>query len=154
MPRKLFEEFNVGDKFFSPGRTITEGAAATMIGYAGYHFPAFIDEEFAKASLYGSRIIPGRLTVFFMGGLVEMTEFMDLQAMVGLVGINNIKLRNAVHPGDTIRLEIEVTVKRVTSNPERGLITHHEVCKNQRGEVVAEADITHILKIGYKRPSA
>ncbi|MFC1964059.1 MaoC/PaaZ C-terminal domain-containing protein [Chloroflexota bacterium] len=151
MARKLFEDFNVGDKFISPGRTITEGAAATMIGYAGYHFPAFIDEQFAKTTIFGSRIIPGRLTLYFMGGLVEMTEFMDLRAMIGLVGINNIKFKNPVHHGDTIKLEIEVTHKRVTSNPERGIITHHEVARNQRGEVVAEADITHILKIGYKR---
>jgi acyl dehydratase len=142
---KYFEDFNVGDKFVTPGKTITEGAIATMVGLAGFVLPLFNDEEYARTTIFGGRIAPGRLTLFVMGGLVEQTGLFE-DTVIALVGLDNIRFRAPLRAGDTIRVEIEITAKKETSRSDRGLITHRETCRNQRGEIVVEAESTHLLK--------
>ena len=144
---KRFEDMNLGDKFLTPGRTITDAAISTIMGYAGYCAPFMIDEEYAKGTIFGGRIAPGRLTLLMMGGLVEMSGLLDMEGTIALVGMNNIRIRSPLRAGDTIRVEIEVIQKRVTSNPEQGIIVHKEVCKNQREQIVAEAEVSHMMKV-------
>lgn len=142
---KYFEEFNMGDKFVTPGKTITEGAITMMVGLAGFVIPLFNDEEYAKTTIFGGRIAPGRLTLFVMGGLVEQTGLFE-DTVIALVGINNVRVRNPLRAGDTIRVEMEITGKKETSRPDRGIIVHKELCQNQRGEIVAEAEVSHLMK--------
>ena len=46
---KYYEEFEVGARYSTYGRTITEGDLSLFCAFAGYHVPLFIDEEFASA---------------------------------------------------------------------------------------------------------
>ncbi len=142
---KYFEEFNVGDKIITPGKTITEGAITMMVGLAGFVIPLFNDEEYAKTTVFGGRIAPGRLTLFVMGGLVEQTALFE-DTVIALVGITNVRVKGPLRAGDTIRVEMEITGKKETSRPDRGLIVHKELCKNQRGEVIVEAEVTHLMR--------
>jgi len=145
---KYLEDFNLGEKHTTQARTITEGALAILEGLAGYCAPFMIDEEYAKTTVFHGRVAPGRLTLLMMGGLIEMSGgaiFGEMEDGL-LVGINNIKFRNPLRAGDTIRVEMEVIEKRETKNPERGLLIHKEICKNQRDEVVAEAETLHLIR--------
>lgn len=143
---RYFEDYKIGDRFTTPGRTVSEGALAIIEGLGGYCAPFMIDEEFAKATPLGGRIAPGRAVAFLMGGLVEMSDIFDLETVIALMGLNNIRFRSPLRAGDTIRVEMEITDMRETKNPERGLLIHKEICKNQRGEVVAEVEGTHLIK--------
>lgn len=145
MSGKYFEDFNIGDKFVTPGRTVTEGAIATMVGLGGFVHPLFNDEEYAKTTIFGGRIAPGRLTLFFMGGLEEQLGIYE-GTLVALVGLDKIRFRAPVRPGDTLRVEMEVTDKKESSKPDRGLIVHKSICRNQRGETVAETEASHLVK--------
>jgi acyl dehydratase len=116
-----------------------------MVGLAGFVLPLFNDEEYARTTIFGGRIAPGRLTLFVMGGLVEQTGLFE-DTVIALVGLDNIRFRAPLRAGDTIRVEIEITAKKETSRSDRGLITHRETCRNQRGEIVVEAESTHLLK--------
>lgn len=143
---KYFEEFNVGDKFVTPGKTISEGTIDTMVGLAGFILPLFTDEEYCKTSTpFGGRIGPGRLTLLVMGGLSEQTGIWE-DTVIALVGLNNVRIKSPLRAGDTIRVEMEIIDKKETSRPNRGLITHKETCRNQRGEVVVEAEAIHLVR--------
>ena len=143
---KYFEEFNIGDKFVSPGKTLSQGAIDIMVGLGGFIIPLFNDEEYCKTSTpFGGRIVPGRLIVFIMGGLTEQTGIYE-DTVIALVGLNNIRIKAPIRAGDTIRVEMEIIDKKETSRPDRGLLTHRETCINQRGEAIIEAEVLHLMK--------
>ena len=149
MAGKYFEEFDIGQKFVTPGKTVTDAAVTAIVGLAGYTEKFFNDEEYAKANTpFGGRIAPGRMTLLLMGALSEQTGIWE-DTVIALVGLEEIKVIAPLRIGDTIKVEMEITEKRETSKPDRGIIIHKEICRNQRGEAVAEAKAIHLVK---KRP--
>jgi acyl dehydratase len=60
---RYFEEFAVGDKVTSQGRTITESDIMTFAGFSGDYNPIHIDAEFSKTGLFGERIAHGLLVL-------------------------------------------------------------------------------------------
>ncbi|MFQ5692504.1 MAG: MaoC family dehydratase N-terminal domain-containing protein, partial [Nitrospinota bacterium] len=65
---------------------------------------------------------------------------------MALVGIRDLKMKAPVRVGDTIRVEVEVTEKRETSKPDRGVVTSRQVVTNQRGEAVVEYTVSRIIR--------
>ena len=145
MPR-YFEDYQVGEKFISPGRTVTDADISIVLGIGRYIDPFMIDEEYAKETVFGGRIAAGRFIIFMMGGLVGMSHFMDLETAIAVVGLDKIRFRSPLRAGDTIKVEVELVEKKETSKADRGITVHKETCKNQRGEIVAEMESTHMVK--------
>ena len=69
-----------------------------------------------------------------------MTGDLFRGSVVALAGIENAKFLRHVMPGDTIRTEVEVMQKRLTSKPDRGLVVFRDHVYNQRGEEVFQND--------------
>ena len=148
---KYWEDYEVGEKFVTPGRTIGQGMIDIILGLAGFTLPLFWDEEEARKTAFATRIAPGRLTLLIMGGLEEQSGFWDDETMVALLGIDKVKITSPLKAGDTIRIHGEVIEKRSTKNPDRGIIIHRSTCKNQKGDTVAETETTHLVK---RKPAA
>jgi acyl dehydratase len=146
MSPKYWEDYNIGDKFETPGKTITEAAISIMIGLGGYTLPLFLNEEEAKKTMFGSRIAPGRLTLFMMGGLEEQSGMWDEETMIALLGIDKVRAKAPLRAGDTISVEMEVIDKRETKSPDRGIIVHKSICRNQKDEEIMEVETTHLVK--------
>ena len=142
---KYYEDYQIGESAETCPRTVTEADLSIMLGIARYMEPLMIDEEFAKKSHFGTRIAPGRLILLFMGGAAGQTGIFGLENLIGLVGFDNIKFKNPLRAGDTIRTVIEITGKKVTSKPGRGIIFHTETCYNQNDEVLATLDCAHLI---------
>ncbi len=64
---KFYEDYIVGEKRTTLGRTVTESDISMMLGITRYLEPLMIDEEFAKKAHFGARIAPGRMILLFMG---------------------------------------------------------------------------------------
>ena len=139
---KYYEEFEVGSKHPTYTRTLTEGELAFFCSFVGYHVPLFIDEEYAKQTRYGGRIIPSAMIMAISTG---MTESLFRRSVVAQLGIDNGRFLKPVRIGYTITTEVEVMSKRATSNPEHGLIVFRDRVSNQRGEVVFEVDKTVLV---------
>jgi len=140
-----YEDFKVGNRFTTPGKTVTEAMINLMVGLGGFVAPLFNDEEYARTTPFGGRIAPGRMALFLMGGLEEQTGIYE-GGLIALVGIDKVRFRAPLRAGDTIRVEMEVTAMRETSRGHAGLITHQSRCLNQRDEVIAEAEASHLIK--------
>lgn len=140
---KFFEEFEVGDRYQTYGRTITEGDLSLFCALVGYHVPLFIDEEYAQRTTYGGRIVPSALIMSFSTG---MTESLFRTTVVALLGVDRGRFFLPVRPGDTIRTEVEVLEKKETSDPSRGIVIFRDRVINQRGEKVFEIEKTALLK--------
>ncbi|MFC2031818.1 MaoC/PaaZ C-terminal domain-containing protein [Chloroflexota bacterium] len=139
-----YEDFRIGDRFTTPAKTVTESVITMMVGLGGYTVSLFNDEEYAKTTIFKGRIAPGRVTVFMMGGLIEQTGIFD-ETLVALVGIDKLRFKGPLRAGDTIKVKIEIMGKRETKNPGHGIIIHKDSCLNQRGELIVEEEVAHLM---------
>jgi 3-hydroxybutyryl-CoA dehydratase len=140
---RYFEEFEVGQLYPTYARTITEGDLSWFCAFVGYHVPLFIDEEYAKRTPYGGRIVPSALTMSISTG---MTESLYRTTVIGLLGVDRGRFLAPVRPGDTIHTEVEVLSKRETSNPAQGIVVFRDHVLNQHGTTVFEIDKTVLVQ--------
>src|SRR5215813_3803722 len=54
-----FEDFSVGQHWLTPRRTITEADVVMFAAFTGDYNPVHTDEEFAKTTPFGRRILHG-----------------------------------------------------------------------------------------------
>ncbi len=143
---KYFEDFETGDRFTTSGRTVTEFDVMTFVTLTGYLEPLFIDAEYIREkSEFGERIAPGLLTTAFADALIAQTGVLHGTGMA-LLGIEGLKMKAPVKVGDTIRVEVEITGKRETSKPDRGVVTSRQMVRNQRGETVVEYTVSRFIR--------
>ena len=140
---KYYEEFEVGRRYPTYGRTITEGDLSLFCALIGYHVPLFIDEEYAKTTAYGGRILPSAMIMAISTG---QTESLFRTTVIGLVGVERGRFLAPVRPGDTVTTEVEVVSKRGTSKPDRGLIVFRDHLLNQHGETVYQIDKITLIR--------
>ena len=137
MPGLYFEQFTVGMKFQHPiRRTITE--ADNVFFSALTHNPAalHLDEEYAKGTEFGTRIVNSCLTLSFMVG-ISVGET-TLGTTVANLGWDEVRFPKPLFHGDTIRVETEVAELRESkSRPNNGIVVFLHRTYNQKNEVVA-----------------
>ena len=135
MPGKLFEEFQEGEVIHHDvGRTITEADNVLFCALTMNDQPLHLDEEWAKRSPFGKRVVNGLLTLALSVGM----SVRDLTAgtLVANLGYYDVEHTKPVFHGDTIRVRSEVLKKTPTSKPERGIVEIRHVVTNQDGEEV------------------
>ena len=131
---RYFEEFNLGDKMTSQGRTITEADIVMFAGLSGDFNPVHIDAEFAKAGMFGERIAHGLLVLSVASGLAWQLGFMagTADAFLSL----DCKFAGPTKIDDTIKVSAEVAQKREMPGSGGGMVIFNVEVKNQRDEVV------------------
>lgn len=138
-----WEEFEVGKRYPTYGRTVTEGDLSLFCAFVGYHVPLFIDEEYAKTTPYGGRIAPSSFT---MSVSTAMTESLFRDTVIALLSVERGHFLAPVRAGDTIRTEAEVLSKRETKNAAKGVVVFRDHVLNQRAETVFQIDKTTLIK--------
>ena len=138
MPGLYFEEFSVGQRFAHPiRRTVTE--ADNVFFTAMTHNPAqlHLDEEYAKTTEFGARIVNSLFTLGLMIG-ISVGET-TLGTTVANLGMDEVRFSKPVFHGDTLHVESEVLELRASkSRRGQGIVTFSHKAINQRGEIVAQ----------------
>jgi len=128
----------VGQKFAHPiRRTVTE--ADNIFFTAMTHNPAqlHLDEEYAKNTEFGTRIVNSLFTLGLMIG-ISVGET-TLGTTVANLGMDEVRFPKPVFHGDTLHVESEVLELRPSkSRPGQGIVTFLHKAINQKGEVVAQ----------------
>jgi acyl dehydratase len=131
---RYYEEFEIGQRFETPRRTVIAADISTFAGLTADFNPLHMDEVFAAESDFGGRITHGPMIVGMAFGLASRAGLMDGTVM-GLLDIA-WKFTLPVRPGDTISVIVNVTDKRMTKKPDRGVVEVGLDVLNQHGEVV------------------
>ncbi|MSO72632.1 MAG: MaoC family dehydratase [Rhodospirillaceae bacterium] len=140
-----FEEFAVGMVFQHPIRR-TIGEADNVFFSALTHNPAalHLDEEYAKQTEFGARVVNSCLTLSFMVG-ISVGET-TLGTAVANLGWDEVRFPKPLFHGDTIRVETEVLELRESrSRPEQGIVIFAHRTFNQRNELVASCKRTALM---------
>ena len=141
-----FERAAVGDRWTSPELTLDD-RCREVTAWAGYGFPLFSDEGFARRAGFSAIPVPGELVLLLMGGLAEQTAAFD-ETTLALTGLDEVRFRTPCHAGNTIRLQMEVVARELSCSGRRGFLTFAWTCLNQRGETVVQARATLAFRTG------
>jgi len=144
MPGVYFEDLNVGDKFTSTGRTVTETDIVQFLNLSRNLEPQFNDREFYEKSwVYKRLATPGGLTFVFATGLFTHLGLLSGTGQ-GFLGMDELRVPAPLFCGDTLYLEVVIGEKRLSSKG-RGIVTMSFTGLNQHGETVMTCKQTYIV---------
>lgn len=144
---KYFEDWEVGDEFETGRRTVTEADIVLFAGLSGDYNPLHTNEEFAKKTLFGTRVAHGFLVHSISIGLINQTTFFNGTVMAQK-GHRNVIFTKGVVAGDTIYAKVKIAEKNDMGKSDRGELVFDVEVINQRGEVCSKS--TRILLIKKK----
>jgi acyl dehydratase len=145
VPPLFFEDVEIGFRFETPRRTVTEADLVAFSGISGDFNPLHTDSVFAAESIYGERIAHGALVVSLVTGLRNRVGLFD-GTLMGLLEIRNWRFAAPVRIGDTIRVVNEVTALEETSKPDRGIMVQRIEVRNQDDAVVQDGEFVMLLR--------
>ncbi len=139
-----FDEFEVGAKYVSQARTVTEADVVAFAGVSGDFNPLHTNAEFGKSTPFGERIAHGMLVVSIATGMAQWSGIFEGTTIALMQQV--IQYKGAVMFGDTVHLEQEVLEKKETSKTDRGVVIFASRVLNQRDEVVIDGEWTLLMK--------
>ena len=131
---KWYDEVALGERF-ATRVTVTEAHLVLAAGMFGDFNPLHVDEEFARRSRFGGRILHGPFTSALVSAPVGM--FFAGTAIAYLE--HNCRFTAPVRPGDTLATEWTVTGKLDKPRHNGGICVLQGAARNQEGETVVEA---------------
>jgi itaconyl-CoA hydratase len=149
MAGKYFEDLEVGAIIkHRLGRTVTEMDNVLFSSLTMNPQPLHLDEEFARKTQFGRRIVNG---IFTLGLAVGLTVY-DLTegTLVANLSYETVKHPHPMFHGDTLYVETEILSKRESqSKPDRGIVRFRHIGRNQENVIVIEFERTALM---LKRP--
>ena len=132
---RFFEDFEVGVRRELGSRRVSEDEIVRF----GHEFdpqPFHIDASAAQRSMFGGLIASGWHTCSIAMRLICDGYLLE-SASLGSPGVDTIRWKKPVRPGDTLTLySTTIAAKPSSSKPDRGVLTHETELVNQHGEVV------------------
>jgi 3-hydroxybutyryl-CoA dehydratase len=132
---KWYDEVAAGDTF-GTRVTVTEAHLVLAAGLFGDFNPLHVDEEFARLSRFGTRILHGPFTSALISSPVGMYFAGTAIAYME----HACRFKAPVKPGDTLATTWTVTSTLPKPKHKGGIVVMTCVSTNQSGQVVVEAD--------------
>lgn len=133
MSRIFYEDLEEGKEHKSSGRTVTETDVVNFAGISADYNNMHIDEEFAKKTVFKTRVAHGMLVTSIATGLWFT---MPRLATVAFMGLEDWRFSGAVFPGDTIHITRKLVEKKDHKRPNMGFFIFEVNVHNQKEEVV------------------
>lgn len=143
-PRGLyFEEFEIGVKLVTRGRTVTESDIVQFAGLTGDYNPMHTDAEYTKKSFMGQRVAHGMLVISYAMGLAYQLGILE-QTVLAFRGLE-MKFSAPVMIGDTIHAELTVVEKKEAARLGGGTVVIDLKILNQENKTVQKGTITLLM---------
>ena len=146
MPDRYFEEHEIGQRWVTWARTVTEADVVNFAGLSGDFYPIHVDQHYAEQSRFGRRIAHGVLVLSFATGMVPAVP----GRVVAFYGIDRLRFLKPTFIGDTVHVEMEVVDLR-DKGEAGGIVDYAMRIVNQHGDPVIACNY---LLLMHKRPAA
>lgn len=134
MPKRYFDDFAVGESSRFGQYTVSKDEI-TEFAQQYDPQPFHVDQEAAAESPFGELIASGWHSAAICMRLVVDNYFAE--GSLGSPGVENLKWRHPVKPGDTLSVQAEVLDKReLESKPDQGIVHIHFSMSNENEEEV------------------
>lgn len=140
-----FEEFEVGQRVYSPGRTVAEADVLAFAGLSGDFNTIHTDAEFAQGTPFGERVAHGLLGLSIASGLAVRTGVME-GTVIAFREITDWKFSLPVYFGDTIHIVIEVVEKKAFPRLGGGSLLLAVDVQNQENKTVMKGNWNVLVK--------
>jgi 3-hydroxybutyryl-CoA dehydratase len=130
-------KLNIGDSA-QITKTIEQTDIDAFAELTGDHNPVHVDEEFAKTTRFGRRIVHGMLTA----SLISSVLANRLPGAGSVYLGQTLQFVAPVFPGDEVTAR--VTVKEI--RPDKPIIKLETICLNQRDEIVIRGEATVLVQ--------
>jgi acyl dehydratase len=131
---KPFDALETGARFVTPERTISEQDVRVFAELTGDRHPQHLDEQWAAASRFGSRIAHGMLVLSVAVGLLPL----DPERVVALRRVRDAVFKRPVLLGDTVRVRGRID-ELTTIDESTGLVSWAWTVANREGSTVVRA---------------
>ncbi len=130
-----YEDFEVGQEFLTPARTITETDIVAFAVWTGDVNPVHTDAVFAAKTRFGQRLGHGVLGIAQCMGLMSRINIFEGSA-VAMLGIDEWRFIKPIFIDDTVHARITIIGKRLASSGRYGIIDRQFDLINQKDEVI------------------
>jgi acyl dehydratase len=143
-----FDDVEVGDRYDTQARTITEADVVNFAGVSGDFNALHTDAERMADSTFGERIAHGALVFSITTGLLwQSRSEAEKEAIVAFYGVDQLRFVNPVFVGDTIHAEVEVAERERRDHPvATGVVRFDVDVRNQDDETVLSASLLSLMK--------
>lgn len=146
-PRGMyFEEFEVGQRIVTGGRTVTESDIVSFAGLSGDYTAIHTDAEYCKTTPIEQRIAHGLLVISIASGLAAQTGVLEGTVLV-FREISNWKFIKPVFIGDTIHVLMNVIETKAFRRIGGGNVTIELDVKNQNEETVMKGNWVVLMSL-------
>lgn len=135
--RHYLEDYELGEVFTSPARTVTETDVVMFAGLTGDWHPLHTDANYARTTMFGERIAHGMLTmsigmvlVLRLGQNIYLPKY-----FIAMTGIDGLRFTAPVKLGDTIH-SVNRVVGLDVKDASRGVLQYESEIRNQGGTTV------------------
>jgi acyl dehydratase len=129
-----FDALETGALFVTPERTISEHDVRVFAELTGDRHPQHLDEQWAAASQFGSRIAHGMLVLSVAVGLLPL----DPERVVALRRVRDAVFKRPVLLGDTVWVKGRIDAL-TTIDESAGLVSWAWTVVNREGGTVVRA---------------
>lgn len=140
-----WEDFEVGQTFVTPKRTITSTDITNFCCLSGDFNEVHANWEYAKKTPFGEPVAHGPLVYAIMGGLQYASGIND-GTLLALLGIDKWRLVGPVVHGDTLYMESTVVEKKESSKPDRGVVKFKRRFMKNNDVAVQEMEATFLYR--------
>jgi len=139
-----FEEFSVGQKINTVGRTVSESDIFNFAGLTGDFNQIHTNAVFASKTQFGQRIAHGLLGLSLATGLIMQTGFLE-GTVLAFREISEWKFVKPFFIGDTISAELTITETKALPRIGGGAIISAIVVKNQTDDICQRGSLNLLV---------
>ena len=135
-----YDDINVGDSA-SITKTVTQADVTLFAGLTGDFNPLHVNEEFAKKTQFGRRLVHGA----FSSGLISAVIGMKLPGPGALYASQSVKFVKPVFFNDTVTARATVVEKFTKKDGQLKFLRIETNCYNQYNKLVTEGEALVVI---------
>jgi 3-hydroxybutyryl-CoA dehydratase len=139
-----FEDFEVGQVYTTPGRTVTETDIVSFATLTGDFNSIHTDAEYAADSNFGQRVAHGMLGASYAIGLAVRMGILE-GTVLAFREIKEWKFTQPIHIGDTIHVDIRVSQTKAFPRLGGGMVTLSLDVLNQQAVSVMKGTLAVLI---------
>ena len=142
-PSRAFEDFELGESFYIPSRTVTEAQFLAFQAASGDNHPIHYDREFCRRHGHRDLLAHGYQVLIQTAAGAGQFPFLVEDTLIGFIEQSSRFLK-PVYVGDTLYPRLVVSAL----DPQRttGVLTLSSTVHNQKGELVMEGTQKYLVR--------